>query len=458
MPSLYDLLSKYDVPGPRYTSYPTVPAWTEAVGPRDYETHLAAIPRGEPLSLYFHLPFCESLCHFCGCMQVITRDHARSRPYVEALKREVERVSGLLPRDRGPAVQIHFGGGTPNFLAPEELSELVEVVRGHFDFAPKHELAIEMHPRTSTSLFCENLARLAFNRISIGVQDFDPHVQALINRHQTYEVTEQMVSALRALGFSSINMDLVYGLPGQTEETFSHTLDLVLGLKPSRLAVYSYAHVPWVRPVQRSFRDEDLPSPTLKLALFEAAYAAFTGGGYTPIGMDHFALADDELAIAARHGGVHRNFMGYSTYRDAHQIGFGMSAISYANGHYFQNAKKLNAYASALEREGLATFRGCLLNREDALRRDLITALMCEKGIDTAAFSKKWAIDFSAHFAAELSALAPFVSDGLLKISPDGLRVISPGHLFLRNMAMVFDAYLANVQAGASTPIFSRTV
>ena len=455
---LLSLLRKYNVAGPRYTSYPTVPAWTEGLQASDYRNSLAGLQAGETLSLYFHLPFCEKLCHFCGCMQVITSDHSRSRPYVNRVLSEIESVAAVLPSDVRKVSQIHFGGGTPNFLQPEELSEIVAAIRRHFAPAADAEWAIEMHPRTSTPAFCENLAKLGFNRISLGVQDFDPKVQALINRFQSYEMTADMVALLRGLGLDSFNFDLIYGLPGQGMEEWRRTLAQVLELKPDRLAVYSYAHVPWKSPVQRSFKDSDLPPPELKLELFKRAYETFLGSGYRPIGMDHFALADDELSRAAENGSLHRNFMGYSTKADAHQIGMGVSAISFVGGNYFQNLKELPAYESAIDRGELASFRGFLLGRDDLIRRDLITRIMCLGKIDAAEFQKKWDIDFGQYFAEGLQGLEGMVSDGLVEVSARGLEVRGEGFLFLRNIAMCFDPYLSAIQGQAKNPTFSKTV
>ncbi len=455
---LFSLLNKYNVPGPRYTSYPTVPAWTEAVGPEEYRSSLRGLRPGDPLSLYFHLPFCERLCHFCGCMRVITKDHGRSAPYVEVLLQEIEAVVAELPAGVREVSQLHFGGGTPNFLQPEEMSAIVERVRRHFRLLPEAELAIEMHPRTSTPAFCENLAKLGFNRISLGVQDFDPKVQALINRNQSYEMTAEMVGLLRGLGFRSFNFDLIYGLPGQSFEGWKKTLDQVLGLRPDRLAVYSYAHVPWKSPVQRSFKDSDLPPPGMKLELFQRAYETFTANGYRSIGMDHFALAEDELARAAEQGGLHRNFMGYSTKADAHQLGFGVSAISYVGGNYFQNLKELPDYEAAIRSGGLAPFRGFLLSRDDALRRDLITRIMCRGRVDWPEFEARWGLRHGEYFARELPALVGFVRDRLLEVDSEGLRVVGEGFLFLRNIAMVFDRYLEDIRGQAATPTFSKTV
>jgi oxygen-independent coproporphyrinogen III oxidase len=455
---LSELLRKYDVAGPRYTSYPTAPAWTEAVGEKDFRKSLSGLRPDEPLSLYFHIPFCETLCHFCGCMKVITKDHSRSRPYVDVLLAELARIAGLLPKDAGHVSQMHFGGGSPNYLQPGELKEIVERTLGLFRFEKDAEIAIEMHPRTSTPQFCKALTKLKFNRISLGVQDFDPVVQKLINRHQTYEMTASMVASLRKLGFKAFNFDLIYGLPGQTREGWTNTLAQVIGLKPNRLAVYSYAHVPWLKPYQRSFEDKDLPSPELKIELFEAAYRTLTSAGYQPIGMDHFALREDDLARAHKDGTIHRNFMGYSTKADAHQIGFGVSAISYVAGNYFQNEKEIEPYEAAVRSGKLATHRGYLLNRDDRIRREMIRQIMCRGAVSIPGFEKDWGIDFEDYFADDLPRLNPMIDDGLLKRTKRELRVVGEGHLFLRNIAMSFDHHLNDIKASAKNPVFSRTV
>ncbi len=455
---LLHLLQKYDVPGPRYTSYPTVPAWTSEVGPADFARSLQTLPSGERLSLYAHLPFCENLCHFCGCMQVITKNHDRSREYVDVLVREIERIANLLPAHAREVSQVHFGGGTPNFLRPEELTEIMGQFRRHFRILPDAEIAIEMHPKTNTSAFCKNLATLGFNRISLGVQDFDPHVQQLINRNQGYVETKAMLDELRALGFQHFNFDLIYGLPGQTLAHFEKTLELTLGLRPNRLGVYSYAHVPWVRPVQRAFKDEDLPSPEQKLQLFERAYQFFTAAGYELIGMDHFALRDDDLSRALATHTIHRNFMGYSTRADAHQIGFGVSSISYVNGNYFQNKKELPAYSQTVQGGDLPSFRGYLLNRDDHLRRELITQIMCAEPVDFKSFGGKWGVVFQDYFREEVDQLGRFAEDGLVTITAAGFQPKGLGRLFLRNMAMLFDRYLEPIRKNAHNPVFSRTV
>ncbi len=457
--ALFNLLKKYDVAGPRYTSYPTVPAWVESVTEQDYRDHLKLLRHGEHLSLYFHIPFCEALCHYCGCMKVITKDHSRSREYVDVLLSELDRVAELIPEDARDVSQLHFGGGTPNYLQPSELEEIMSCVRKHFRLLPEAEVAIEMHPKTSTQAFCEMLATLNFNRISLGVQDLDPKVQKLINRHQTYEMTEQMVRLLRRLGFTAFNFDLIYGLPGQSAEGWQKTLEQVLYLKPNRLAVYSYAHVPWLKSYQRSFEDKDLPGPERKIQLFQQAYEFFTKNGYRLIGMDHFALADDALSRALDNGTIHRNFMGYSTQADAHQIGFGVSSISFVGGSYFQNQKELPPYYETVrDKKALATFRGFLPETDDRIRRDTILRIMCLGKIVIPEWEEEWGVDFHNYFRDELPALQPFIADGLLEQSGSELKVIGIGFLFLRNMAMVFDRYLRGIREAATTPVFSRTV
>ncbi|MBI2067648.1 MAG: oxygen-independent coproporphyrinogen III oxidase [Deltaproteobacteria bacterium] len=457
---LRNLLAKYDVPGPRYTSYPTVPAWGENAGREEYKKALKKIPVQDKLSLYFHLPFCETLCHFCGCMKVITQDHQRSREYVDTLLKEFEQVMQIL-KGRGKknqVNQVHFGGGTPNFLQPEELADLMLAVRKNFELLPEAEIAIEMHPRTSTKEFCDKLKELHFNRISLGVQDFDSKVQKMINRFQTLEQTDAMVDYLRQLGFTSFNFDLVYGLPGQSEQGWKRTLEEVVRLRPGRLAVYSYAHVPWEKPAQRSFKESDLPSPEMKIRFFEMALRHFQKNGYRLIGMDHFALQDDELSQAAHEGTIHRNFMGYSTRKDDHQIGLGISSISYVGGQYFQNSKELKEYEGRVTRGDLATFRGYLLSEDDRIRRDLIQRIMCQARVKLSDFETEWSVQFWDYFRQERGRLEPFIEDRLLTITADQLQITGEGLLFLRNIAMVFDRYLKQIRETAKNPVFSRTV
>lgn len=453
-----ELLRKYDVPGPRYTSYPTVPAWMESVTHHDYEDFLEAISGEGPLSLYFHLPFCEKLCHFCGCFKLITKDHSRSGPYVAALLREIRLVGARLKNSGKKVSQIHFGGGTPNFIQPSELTEIMGAVRQEFEIMDDAEIAIEMHPRTSTKEFCDNLAKEGFNRISLGVQDFDDDVQQLINRHQTFAMTRDMLEHLRDIGFKNFNFDLVYGLPGQTEKKFQDTLVKTDELSPDRLAVYSYAHVPWKSHIQRAFKENDLPSPETKLNLFEMAYRFFTGHGYFLVGMDHFAKESDELYHALKTGGIHRNFMGYSTRANAHQIGFGVSSISFVHGGYFQNDKSVDAYQSSMSDGRLYTYRGCLLSPDDRIRREIITDLMCRFKVNKSQFEERFGILFDDYFRDDLVRLEGLVKDGLLEVLGGDLAVTDLGRIFVRNVAMCFDAYLEGIRKDSGNPVFSRTV
>jgi len=447
---LPSLLQKYDRPGPRYTSYPTVPAWNSQVESEHYRQALQTLEEGDTLSLYIHLPFCENLCHFCGCTQVITKDHSRSVAYIQSILKEMELLDGILPSHVRAVSQVHLGGGTPNFIQPNELSQLMAGIRKVFKVLPNAEIAIEMHPRTSTQAFCEKIWEEGFNRISLGVQDLDPVVQKLINRHQTYEMTEAMVKGLRQLGFHSFNLDLVYGLPGQTMKGWEQTLKQVQTLTPDRLAVYSYAHVPWIRPVQRTFQDSDLPPPKMKMEAFLKALQFFIDADYQLIGMDHFAKKEDELSRALEEGSLHRNFMGYSTRADAHQIGLGMSAISFVGGNYFQNQKDLKIYSQNMQEGFLKPLRGCILTEEDHRRKKIITQLMCRGVIDKNIFDQS--------FSQEKESLRVFQEDGLLDEEGCEYRVVNEGFLFLRNIAMVFDQYLGDVQKNSKTPTFSRTV
>ena len=458
MLSTYELLQKYDVPGPRYTSYPTVPIWSDAVNEQNYTKSLNAIKGTEPLSLYFHLPFCEKLCHFCGCMQVITKDHTRSKAYVDDLITEISLVCAELKNTQKHVSQIHFGGGTPNFISPDEISLIMAAIRENFTVLDDAEIAIEMHPRTSTKEFCERLQKEGFNRVSLGVQSFDENVQKLINRNQTYTMTKDMCDTLRDLGFTNFNFDLIYGLPGQTLETFSDTLEKTLTLSPNRLAVYSYAHVPWVRPVQRSFKDSDIPTPENKLKMYEMALNFFEKNDYAAIGMDHFARKSEDLYTALINKSIHRNFMGYTTKADAHQIGFGVSSISYVAGNYFQNLKKIQDYQGSIQDNKLATLRGFVLSGKDKIRRDLITEIMCHMHVDKKDFAAKHGIEFNNYFNDDLKLLSDFENEELLKHTEDQLSVTDRGQITLRNIAMCFDEYLEEIKKNARNPVFSRTV
>lgn len=436
------LLAKYDAPAPRYTSYPSAAHFTDAlpaaaVLARIRRNNAASAPRD--LSLYLHLPFCASLCWYCGCTTVITRRQERSATYLQWLELEIARTAASLDPAR-PVVQIHLGGGTPTFLRPDELRALGERLRARFAFAEDAEAGVEIDPRGLTRDHVAALREAGFNRASVGVQDHDPAVQRAVNRMQPAEQTTQAIGWLRAAGFASINVDLIYGLPHQTVASFTRTLDDVLTLRPDRLAVFSYAHVPWLKPAQRLLDTEALPGPALKLALLETTVATLDAAGYVYIGMDHFARPEDELAVAQRQGRLHRNFQGYTTHGDTDLYGFGLSAISSAEGAYWQNEKALPAYEAALAAGRLPYARGYLLTPDDYLRRELILRLMCDMRLDYAALSARLGVDVTDYFAAELRSLADLEADGLVRLGSGGLDVTAAGRLLVRVIAQRFDA------------------
>jgi oxygen-independent coproporphyrinogen-3 oxidase len=453
-----DLLRKYDRPGPRYTSYPTAVEFHAGFDEPAYRQRLAEAARKaeEPLSLYLHLPFCEERCSFCGCMVVITKKHEVAERYLEYLHREIALLAGALG-GRRRVVQHHWGGGTPTYLTVEQIESLHAVVRRHFDVDPGAEVAIEVDPRVTSDEQLERLRSLGFNRLSLGVQDLDPVVQQAVNRIQGEELTRALFEKARALGFESINVDLIYGLPFQTGERFARTVAAVVAMRPDRLAVYSYAHVPWIRGNQRRIDPADLPPPAQKLELFLAATESFLGAGYEPVGMDHFALPGDELAVAAKAGRLHRNFMGYTTRPASDMVGAGISAIGDVGGAFAQNTKKLSTYYATLDRERFPIERGYPLDEDDLVRRFVITEIMCNLRLDVPALERRFGIQFSRYFERELRELGegPLV-DGLLEIGPDRLEVTARGRLLVRNVCMTFDRYLR--AKTADRPVFSRTV
>lgn len=450
-----DLLHRYNVPGPRYTSYPTAPAWREDFGPAEYEKILgeSAGSSSLPLSLYVHLPFCERLCYFCACTVVITANHSVEGSYLSALEREIAWVSERAGKERR-VVQIHWGGGTPTYFSSKGLERLAGALRGAFSFAPDAEVGVEVDPRVTSTEQLETLRRLGFNRLSLGVQDFDTRVQKAINRIQPYEETRQLVEAARGLGFDGINMDLIYGLPHQTPESFSITADAVLAIGPDRLAVYSYANVPWLKKHQKLL-EPALPDDGTKFEIFRAALERFTAAGFEYIGMDHFARPDDELARARRDRTLHRNFQGYTTKAGTDLIGFGMSAIGSIGAAYVQNRRELPAYRSAVESGGPAVFRGFRLSPDDRLRRTVIGNLLCHGVVVKREIEEAYGIAFDEYFAEALERLSPCEEDGLVERTRDEVRATSLGRVFLRNLAMPFDAHL---EASAERPVFSRTL
>ena len=439
-----DLVKKYNTAGPRYTSYPPATKFTDSVSWDDLDARIEANNRSaRDLSVYFHIPFCESLCWFCGCTTVITHNHDKGADYVDYLGREVARVAPRLNPAR-QVVQLHFGGGSPTFLRPEEIRRLGDIIHRHFTFSPEIEASVEVDPRRLTREHLVALREIGFNRASMGVQDFNPDVQKAIHRIQPPEMTRQAMDWMRELGFASINLDLIYGLPNQTPESFQETLDAVLDMQPDRLAVFSYAHVPWIKPAQKSLEQKILPAPEIKLRLLKMVIETLTAGGrYVYIGMDHFARPDDELAVAQRNKRLQRNFQGYSTRAGSDIHAFGMSSISQIPDAYWQNEKDLPKYQEAVDAGRAPWSRAYLLTAEDMIRREIIMRVMCDLSLDFAAMSRQLGIGFEDRFAPELAALEPFEADGLVLRTPAGFTVTDTGRLFIRNIAMCFDETLA---------------
>ena len=455
-----DLIRRYDKSGPRYTSYPTAVQFTDAYGLDQYREDVAAsnqdpIPR--PLSLYVHIPFCSSPCFYCGCTKVITRNHEKAEAYLYRLHREIELQGDLYDRDR-EVEQLHFGGGTPTFLTSLEIERLVGKLGQHFKLSTDagREYSIELDPRTISRDTLRDLARIGFNRCSLGIQDFDPAVQEAVNRIQSVPDTLRLISEAREFGFGSVSVDLIYGLPNQTVEGFSKTLDTVLSARPDRFAVYAYAHLPQMFKAQRQLNADLLPTPEVRLALLGLTIEKLSAAGYVYIGMDHFALPTDELVIAQENGTLHRNFQGYSTRGYCDLIGLGVSSIGKVGDSYAQNLKTLPEYYGALDRGVLAVHRGLRLTRDDVIRRDAIQQIMCYGILDFDATAARHGIDFRSYFATELRALEPMVADGLAEFAAPGLRVLPAGRLLLRHLGMAFDAHLAAAQAAQQR--FSKAI
>jgi oxygen-independent coproporphyrinogen-3 oxidase len=452
------LIRKYDGFGPRYTSYPTADRFTEAFTAEQFVDALLARSAGvsmRPLSLYVHLPFCDTICYYCACNKVTTRDHGRSAKYIRYLAREVAIVSGLVD-SASPVTQLHWGGGTPTFLSAEEMTVLRDVLRDNFAFAPDAECSIEVDPRNNVNNeTVELLSELGFNRMSIGIQDFDPEVQKAVNRIQSETETRIVLDHARANGFRSLNVDLIYGLPRQTVGGFGVTLDKVIACAPDRIALYSYAHVPHLFKPQRRISEAELPSADAKLAILELAIEKLTGAGYAYIGMDHFARPDDELAVAQREGKLHRNFQGYSTHADCDLLAFGISAIGKVGATYSQNLRTLDDYYARLDDDALPCFRGWRLSADDLLRREVIHAIMCQFTVSFQRIENEHAIAFHDYFANELKALEPLADDGLVEIAADAINVTPRGRLLVRTVAMVFDRYL---RAQREVPRYSRII
>jgi len=437
------LIRKYDVSGPRYTSYPTADRFVEAFGDAELRQWLAKRNTGgisQPLSVYVHLPFCESICFYCACNKVVTRDHSRSAKYIRYLERELELLPPLLGDTR--ICQLHWGGGTPTFLSRDEMKQLMAALDARFPRGAGCECAIEVDPRHAPPGTLEFLAGLGFNRVSLGVQDFDAEVQKAVHRIQPEPLVRRVVAEARANGFRSVNFDLIYGLPKQTLDSFNRTLDQVIALDPDRIALYNYAHLPTVFKPQRRIAPAELPSAETKLQILTLAIGRLTRAGYLYIGMDHFARPDDELAIAQRQGRLQRNFQGYSTYPESDLIGLGVSAIGRMGPTYYQNHKRLDDYYAALDDGRLPLARGLELAADDLVRRAVIQALACHFRVSIESIELAYLIDFPSHFAAELKDLRRLQDEGLVDINNEWISVTPRGRLLVRVICMAFDRYL----------------
>jgi oxygen-independent coproporphyrinogen-3 oxidase len=450
-----ELIARYDRPGPRYTSYPTAPHFTADFGPDAWQEELArSNERGAPISLYAHIPFCETQCFFCGCNMIATKRHERSMPYLEVLIREFDHYARTIDTRR-PVSQLHLGGGTPTFLAPDEIRHLMAAIHDRFTMAADAEVSCEIDPRRLSREHLAALRETGFNRISMGVQDFETAVQRAVNRIQPESLTRQVYDWCRELGFASINLDLMYGLPHQTPETFRRTVATALTFGADRFAVFNYAHLPSLKRHMAVIQEADLPSPETKLTMLQIVGEALTEAGYAFIGMDHFAKPDDELAVAQREGTLYRNFQGYTTRAGADLLAAGMTAISQTRDVYAQNEKELEPYTSAITGDQWATVRGVRLTEADQMHRHVINRLMCDFAVDTATVLADWSQTFDSAFPDARERLAPMVQDGLARWEGAKLVVEPMGRLLVRNLAMVFDARLAT---SASPTQFSRTI
>lgn len=461
MDTIFDaeLIRRYDRPGPRYTSYPTAPQFHGQFGSVDYAREAErSNASGRPLSLYLHIPFCRSSCYYCGCTRIITRNRERGRHYLDRLLKEIAIQGALFDRSRA-VDQLHFGGGTPTFYTPEELAEVFACMEQHFGLhrGAQRDYGIEIDPRTANPKALRALHALGINRVSLGVQDFDAEVQQAVNRVQSVAETSDLVHEARAAGMRSVNFDLIYGLPKQSLDGFARTLDTVVELRPDRVAAYSYAHLPEIFPAQTVIRSADLPSAETKLKLLELTIARLTAAGYVHIGMDHFALPEDELARAQADGSLWRNFQGYTTKSGCDLVAFGMSAIGQVGDAYCQNEKTWAEYLAAIDQGVLPIHRGLIVDADDRLRREVIRRVMCFGQLDYAAIEASFDIDFRAYFATALARLSQAASDGLVELRSDSLQVTPRGALLLRVVAMAFDAYATGERQSAAAR-FSRVV
>lgn len=442
------LIKRYDKSGPRYTSYPTAVQFHDGFGEAEYRAWAArSNESGNPLSLYFHIPFCDTVCYYCGCNKVVTKDRDRASPYLERLHKEIALQGALFDKSR-TVDQLHWGGGTPTFISHDEMRELMRVTGEHFNLRDDDsgEYSIEIDPREAKTDTIALLRELGFNRMSLGVQDFDERVQKAVNRIQSEASTMAALSAARSEGFKSISIDLIYGLPHQSVESFARTLDKILEISPDRLSVFNYAHLPELFKPQRRINEADLPAPQEKLDILQNTIEKLTAAGYVYIGMDHFAKPDDELAVAQRSGTLYRNFQGYSTHADCDLVGMGSTSIGQVGDSYSQNLKELEEYYARIDAGSIPVFRGYELNADDKLRRAVITDLICHFELDRGKVEQAWNITFDDYFAEELKELAAMEKDGLLSLADDQIRVADAGKLLIRNICMVFDRYLREKQ------------
>ncbi|NBZ98365.1 MAG: oxygen-independent coproporphyrinogen III oxidase [Betaproteobacteria bacterium] len=454
-----ELLTRFDVPGPRYTSYPTADRFVEAFSQADLHQALdlrnqGLGPQNRPLSIYVHIPFCESLCYYCACNKIITKHHEKAEPYLRYLAKEVELYTSSIGMGQSVS-QLHLGGGTPTFLSNDELREWMSVLKRSFNFVAGGEYSVEVDPRTVNEERLALLFELGFNRLSFGVQDFDPEVQKAVHRIQPAAQVFDLMAAARKMGFESVNVDLIYGLPKQTPESFDRTLKQVNDLRPDRIALYAYAHLPERFKPQRRILAAELPVASSKIAMLSRSLDALMNAGYVYVGMDHFALPDDALAVAKRQGRLHRNFQGYSTQPDCDLIGLGVSAIGRMGGTYSQNAKTMEEYVDMLDNGQLPIVKGLALSRDDLIRRAWIMAIMCQGHVQYDAFNEAWLIDAKKYFASEISQLESLQTQGLVELSDGGLQVTPMGWFFVRGVAMVFDKYL---QADRNRTRFSKII
>lgn len=450
------LLHKYCKAGPRYTSYPTAPYFNESFGPQQWQEELrASQDKGRDISLYVHIPFCDTLCYYCGCNMIATRDYSKATAYLEILFLEIDRVAALIPSSR-KVKQLHWGGGTPTYLKPDDIRRLYEYLASKFSIADDAEIGCEMDPRELTREHIRVLREVGFNRLSLGVQDLDDQVQHAVNRVQPEAMIREVYDWVREEGFDSVNFDLMIGLPHQTPDSFALTLDKVIAMAPDRFAVFNYAHVPWMKKHQTLIREETLPLIDARLELQKLTLEKLTAAGYIYVGMDHFARPDDELVKAQQSKTLYRNFQGYTTHKDCDIIAFGVSAISQTEDVYAQNVKVLSEYRELIEAGQLPIERGLRISREDKLRRDAIARIMCDLELDKASFGRAWEIDFDTYFSDALQDLQGMQEDGLVVLEPGKVRVTEAGRVFLRNIAMAFDSYLH--QQATDKPRYSRTL